>query len=80
MSTHKIFPKVISLEQVKGIEPSPQPWQGRVLTVILHLLERVMGIEPTYPAWKAGVLADVLHPHKRQFLCKVEIAKQSKRG
>ena len=46
-----------------GIEPTSQPWQGRVLTVILHLLERVMGVEPTYPAWKAGVLADVLHPH-----------------
>ena len=46
-----------------GIEPTSQPWQGRVLTVVLHLLERVMGVEPTYPAWKAGVLADVLHPH-----------------
>ena len=25
------------LEQVMGIEPTSQPWQGRVLTVVLHL-------------------------------------------
>ena len=26
-----------SLEQMKGIEPSSQPWQGRIITSILHL-------------------------------------------
>ena len=25
------------LEQVMGIEPTSQPWQGRIITVILHL-------------------------------------------
>ena len=25
------------LEQMKGIEPSSQPWQGRIITSILHL-------------------------------------------
>ena len=53
------------MELDTGFEPAIQPWQGRVLTVILHLLERVMGVEPTYPAWKAGVLADVLHLHRK---------------
>lgn len=27
----------IFLEQVSGIEPPSQPWQGRILTVVLHL-------------------------------------------
>lgn len=26
-----------SMEQVMGIEPTSQPWQGRVLAVVLHL-------------------------------------------
>ena len=25
------------MEQVMGIEPTSQPWQGRIITVILHL-------------------------------------------
>lgn len=25
------------MEQVSGIEPPSQPWQGRILTVVLHL-------------------------------------------
>lgn len=25
------------MEQMKGIEPSSQPWQGRIITSILHL-------------------------------------------
>ena len=27
----------ICLEQVNGIEPSSRPWQGRIITIILHL-------------------------------------------
>lgn len=26
-----------SMEQVSGIEPPSQPWQGRILTAVLHL-------------------------------------------
>ncbi len=29
--------KKFNLEQVAGIEPAPQPWQGRVLADILYL-------------------------------------------
>lgn len=29
--------KKSKLEQVSGIEPPSQPWQGRILTVVLHL-------------------------------------------
>lgn len=38
-----------SLEQVSGIEPPSQPWQGRVLADVLHLhnLEGLVGFEPT---------------------------------
>ena len=46
-----------------GIEPTSQPWQGRVLTVVLHLLERMMGVEPTSSAWKAEIIAVIPHPH-----------------
>ena len=77
MST-RLFPKVIIVEQVKGIEPSPVAWQATVLTVILHLLERVMGIEPTSSAWKADILAVVRHPHNDNFFCwLLKLPKQS---
>ena len=29
--------ELYGVEQVMGIEPTSQPWQGRVLTVVLHL-------------------------------------------
>ena len=37
------------MEQVSGIEPPSQPWQGRVLADVLHLhnLEGLVGFEPT---------------------------------
>ena len=41
--------RFLLLEQVSGIEPPSQPWQGRVLADVLHLhnLEGLVGFEPT---------------------------------
>ncbi len=32
-----IIPSYFQMEQVKGIEPSSRPWQGRILAVEPHL-------------------------------------------
>ena len=43
-----MFKILIRLEQVEGIEPSSQPWQGRIITFILYLHKLVgtSGLEP----------------------------------
>ena len=49
------------MEQMTGIEPASQPWQGRILTVVLHLqLVTSMGFEPMNAAVK-GQCVKPLH-------------------
>ena len=33
---------IINLEQAMGIEPTSQPWQGRVLAVVLRLHVKIL--------------------------------------
>ena len=50
-----------TLEQMTGIEPASQPWQGRILTVVLHLqVVTSMGFEPMNAAVK-GQCVKPLH-------------------
>ena len=45
------------MEQATRIELVSQPWQGRIITIILCLhMEQIKGIEPLSTAWKAEVL------------------------
>ena len=46
-----------NMEQATRIELVSQPWQGRIITIILCLhMEQIKGIEPLSTAWKAEVL------------------------
>lgn len=36
---------IVSMEQVMGIEPTSQPWQGHVLAVVLHLQQQYYNIK-----------------------------------
>ena len=42
---------LVSLEQVMGIEPISNPWQGLIITIILYLYKLVgeVGADPTTP-------------------------------
>ena len=52
------------MEQAARIELVSQPWQGRIITIILCLrMERVEGIEPSSIVWKTTILTIILHSH-----------------
>ena len=42
---------LIGVEQVMGIEPTSNPWQGLIITIILYLHKLVgdVGADPTVP-------------------------------